>query len=191
MVARKENQRVGGETPTLHGGHDLAYAPVDLRDRIAGISEPGFAEKACRGAGGIVRIRKREIHEKWIVRARLIEILHRFLGIAHCQQIAIGILLQDRFIPHQRKRLHVHAVRNAIVGIKAAAGRQICRLMTQVPLANCFRLVPTVMKEIGKQRFIQRRSGFGTWAEGPGGVAAQSISTGKHGGPGSGAYGMG
>ena len=110
-------------------------------------------------ARGIVRIGERKIHKKRIVRA-LFDVFHRLFRIARGQDVPVSIRFQDRLVPDERKRLHVDAVGNAEVGIEATAGRQVCRLVTQMPLPNGLGLVAAIMKKIGQQGFIERCPGF-------------------------------
>src|ERR1035438_3473506 len=100
-------------------------------------------------------------------------------GVALSQQIAIRILFQNRCIANQGKRIHIVAPGNAIKKVETAAGWQVLRLVSQVPLANCHGAVTSGMKKTGGQRFIQ---GGSSWRVGPkctGGIAAVTVAPGE------------
>lgn len=158
VVAGEADQRVSGQPLAFDGAHHLAHAPVDLGDGITEVPKPGLAAKALRGSRRVVRVRERHVQEERIAGALLVDELHRLFGVARRQQIAVRVLLKNRRIAEERKRIHIVAIRNPEERIEAPAGRQKLRLLPQVPLANRLGPVTFGMKQLREKRLVKRSS---------------------------------
>ena len=175
VIAGETEEGVGTKPLALERCNYLPNTPIDLCDCVTDVSECGLSAKSLRGSCRIVRIGVGEVQEEWLVFMRFDE-FDRFFGVTRSQQVAIRILFEDRCIANQGKRIHIVAPGNAIKRVETAAGWQVLRLVSQVPLANCHCAVAGGMKQIGGQRFIEGGSSWRVRAKCTGGIAAVTVA---------------
>jgi hypothetical protein len=85
----------------------------------------------------------------------IVEEALRLIGIAGGEGGKVGGLLDDFGVAHEDARVHVVAVRDAEVTVEAAAGGQVGRRASEVPLADAHGAVAGALEHVGEGRLVE------------------------------------